>query len=109
LTLLGYTLERDRLPSDDFLRIALFWRNDAESLPALAMRLRVVDAQAREVASQQGEPSNDRYPTTQWAAGEVVRDNRALWIPRSLATGQYRLQLQVGGDERWIDLATPSK
>ncbi|MFN2450506.1 MAG: glycosyltransferase, partial [Candidatus Baltobacteraceae bacterium] len=26
ITLLGYALERERLPADDFLRVALFWR-----------------------------------------------------------------------------------
>ena len=54
LTLLGYTLERERLPADDFLRVALFWRNDAEALPALDMRLRLLDAEGLERVTQQG-------------------------------------------------------
>jgi hypothetical protein len=109
LTLLGYTLEREHLPADDFLRVALFWRNDAESLPALAMRLRIVDSQDQEVAAQRSAPSNDRYATSQWAAGELVRDNRALWIGRTLPAGEYHLQLQLDGDESWLDLGGISK
>ena len=109
LTLLGYTLERERLPADDFLRIALFWRNDAEALPALDMRLRLLDAEGLERITQQGAPSNGRYATSQWAAGEVVRDNRALWIARTLPPGQYRLQLQLAGDASWIELGAISK
>ncbi len=109
LTLLGFALERESLPADDFLRVALFWRADAPSLAAMHMHLRLIDAQGQELASQSSEPSNNRYPTTRWSAGELVRDNRALWIPRSVPNGSYRLQLKLDSDEGWIDVATISK
>ncbi|MEP7199472.1 MAG: hypothetical protein ABI874_06625, partial [Chloroflexota bacterium] len=77
LRLLGFNIERDQLPADDFLRVALYWRADAVQSASSRLTLRLFDAQSREAASQNSEPSNDRYPTTLWSAGEIVRDNRA--------------------------------
>ncbi|MBI5878940.1 MAG: hypothetical protein HZB53_14920 [Chloroflexi bacterium] len=109
LRLLGYSLDKERLPANDFLRVALFWQADRVPLPDTHMALRLIDAQGREAGAQTGAPSNDRYAATAWSAGERVRDNRALWCPGTLAAGAYRLQLRVDGDTEWIDLATVTK
>jgi len=73
------------------------------------MNLRLIDPQGKEVASQQGEPSNNRYPTTLWSAGEIVRDNRALMIAGALPNGAYRLQMRLDGDAQWTELTEVSK
>jgi len=109
LSLLGFSLERDRLPADDFLRVALFWRADSAPLSDLSMTLRLLDAQGQAVTVQSSAPSNNRYPTNRWSAGETVRDNRSLWIPRALPNGVYRLQLRLDGNESWIDLTAARK
>jgi hypothetical protein len=109
LRLLGFTTERDRLPADDFLRVALFWQADSAPLLAASMSLRLVDEQGRTVVMQHSRPSNDRYPTLLWSAGERVRDNRALWAPAALPSGSYHLQLNVDLDDQWLDLGTIRK
>ena len=109
LRLLGFTLERDTLPSDDFLRVALFWQADTAPLPPISMSIRLLDEQGRSVAVQQGQPSNDRYPTGLWSLKETVRDNRALWAPGTLPSGTYRLQLNVDRDNQWLELGTIRK
>jgi len=109
LRLLGFTLERDTLPSDDFLRVALFWQADTAPLPPISMSIRLLDEQGHSAAVQQGQPSNDRYPTGLWSLKETVRDNRALWAPGTLPSGAYRLQLNVDRDNQWLDLGTIRK
>jgi hypothetical protein len=115
VTLLGFTTANDRLPSDDFLRVALFWRADVSALTTLhplkgtLMTLRLVDAQGKAVATQHSEPSNNRYPTARWHSGELVRDNRALWIPKTLPNGTYRLQLQLDSEDEWVELGVFQK
>jgi hypothetical protein len=109
LRLLGFTAERDKLPADDFLRIALYWRAENTPLPERRMSLRLINPQSGGVIEQHSAPSNDRYPTGLWSAGEIVRDNRALFVPRSLSEGDYHLQLQVDGDSDWKELATFKK
>ena len=36
-----------------------------------------------------------RYPTQNWAAGELVRDRHTLTLPADLAPGAYRLIVGV--------------
>jgi hypothetical protein len=107
--LLGFSLDKDRLPADDFLRVALFWRAERAAPGDVRMSLRLIDEQGREAATQASAPSNNRYPTTRWSAGEIVRDNRALWLAGTLAPGVYRLQLQMEGEADWIDLTVMRK
>ena len=40
-------------------------------------------------------PSHGRYPTTQWGAGERVRDNHAFWIPPDFPSGIYNLRIRL--------------
>ena len=109
LRLLGFSLERDTLPSEDFLRLALFWQADSVPLPDIKMSIRLLDDQGRSAALQRGQPSNDRYPTGLWSLKETVRDNRALWAPGALPPGVYHLQLNVDRDNQWLELGTIRK
>jgi hypothetical protein len=109
VTLLGLSAEQTRLPADDFLRVALFWRADVSALIPLTMTLRLADVQGKTAALQQSQPSNNRYPTTRWQRGELVRDNRALWIPKTLPNGAYHLQLQLDSAETWFELGVFSR
>lgn len=109
MRLLGATPEREWLPRNDFLRVALFW--EATSVPVVdyQVSLRLLDTNGTMVLDETVRPSYGRYPTTRWAVGERVRDNHALWIPPDFPAGTYRLQVrlvdQVGrGIGEWIEL-----
>lgn len=43
------------------------------------------------ISQQDGPPVQGSYPTTRWAPGEIVVDRRALEIPQSTPSGDYRL------------------
>jgi len=99
ITLLGYALDGDALPSGDFLRLALFWRAAAALPDNYPVTLRLVNERGVAVVERTSHPSNNRYPTTRWSPGEIVRDNHALWIPSELPAGTYRLQISLAGSE----------
>ena len=49
------------------------------------------DAAGHVVAGLEAQPLDGRYPTQNWAAGELVRDRHTLTLPADLAPGAYRL------------------
>ena len=49
----------------------------------------------RVVAGLEAQPLDGRYPTQNWAAGELVRDRHTLTLPADLAPGAYRLIVGV--------------
>lgn len=111
ICLLGATPERETIPRNDFLRIALFW--EATTTPTLdyQISLRLLALDGTPALEQTSRPSHNRYPTTLWSAGERIRDNHAVWIPPDFPAGEYRLQAQVL-DERgqpvgeWVELGS---
>jgi hypothetical protein len=95
MTLLGYTAERDTIVPGDYYRLALFWRADTQLEDRYSVVLRLLDSGGEEVLSGSSEPSAGRYPTNGWEEGEIVRDNRALWVPRGFAAGEYTVELTL--------------
>jgi hypothetical protein len=81
----------------------LYWR--AESAPAedYIARLRLLAPDGAPAAVARWTPGRPAYPTSQWRAGEIVRDSRAFLIPaaypddpaRPLVTGDYVLLLDL--------------
>ena len=107
MTLLGYTAERDTLVPGDYCRLALFWRADTQLEDSYSVALRLRDSGGEEVLSGSSGPSAGRYPTQRWEEGEIVRDNRALWVPRGFAAGEYTVQLAlVDSSGRMVPLAS---
>ncbi|MDH4207537.1 MAG: YfhO family protein, partial [Anaerolineae bacterium] len=95
MTLLGFTAERDQLQSGDFYRLALFWLAEHSVDQRYSVGVRFLGPDGEEVLSRLSEPSADRYPTTEWSEGEIVRDNHSLWVPRDFPAGEYDLQVAV--------------
>ena len=109
LCLLGATPERQAIRPNDFLRVALFWEAVTNPTTDYRISLRLVNGTGQVVLEETNQPSFNRYPTTQWTAGERVRDNHALWIPPDFPTGVYHLQTQILDDTNhplsdWLDL-----
>ena len=95
MSLLGFTAEREQLQPGDFYRVALFWQAESRLDERYAVALRLLGPEGEEVLSRVSEPSADRYPTSQWVEGEIVRDNHSLWVPRDFPAGEYELQLAL--------------
>jgi hypothetical protein len=99
IRLLGATPEREIIPRNDFLRIALFWEVSEAPPVDYQVSLRLLTADGTVALTETSQPSFGRYPTSHWVAGERVRDNHALWIPVDFPAGTYRVQVQ------WLDEA----
>jgi len=95
IRLLGATPERETIPRNDFLRIALFWEATAAPTIDYQVSLRLLAPDDSVVLQETTRPSHNRYPTTLWSVGERVRDNHALWIPPDFPAGEYRVQVQL--------------
>ena len=95
MTLLGSTPERESLLSGDFYRLALFWKADAELDDSYSVAIRILNSDGETVLSHTSEPSAGRYPTTEWRAGEIVRDNHAMWIPRDFPQDDYVIEIAL--------------
>jgi hypothetical protein len=103
------------------LALTLYWQ--AMDTPDADYRaeLHLQDDQGRNVATMRWAPGRESYPTSRWAAGTVVRDERALLVPAAYETapgepvtsGRYQLQLALLGSNSdvtstLLDLGTVS-
>ncbi len=75
----------------DRLHVALYWRAEKAPGRRLIIRLELDDGRS----TVEADPAGEMYPTSQWAAGEVVRGDHDLPLPADLSSGRYALYLTV--------------
>ena len=89
----GYAVRPAALKPGDTLYVSLRWRatedNLAQDAPSLVL------GQGEDVLAQDPGSLFERYPTGQWAAGDLLIETRQLPVPATLAPMQ--LALVVGG------------
>lgn len=95
LTLLGFNL-----PDETFFLtrpnwLTLYWQADQAPTRDYVIAMQLLDQQGQEAAYWLGRPVFSGYPTTQWAAGEIVGDPWRLELPANLTPGDYILQAAV--------------
>jgi hypothetical protein len=92
LELVGYDLGETRPPSDEPLRLTLYWRANRSVESNLQPRLALVDEDG-EIAwqSEGAHPVDGRYPTTAWKPVEIVPDYHEIRPPATLPPGAYML------------------
>ncbi len=83
LALEGYTLT----PDPGKLRVQTVWYADQPPDFDYTLFVHVIDSQGNLIAQSDGEPHGGQYPTSLWAAGERVLDERELAVP----AGEYQL------------------
>ncbi len=88
---LGFEGQDVALKPGDVLHLTLFWR--AVEAPAVDYAMAIGDQGA--AVLNEGQPAEGRYPTSQWSAGEVVRDDRYLLLPADLQPGRLNLNIAV--------------
>ena len=90
IELLGYDMTERIAPGDRF-RVALYW-HVLQPVPLdykVFVHLLSLEDQPVVLAQDDGIPVGWTYPTTQWQAGEIIRDEHILTIPRSGLRGDY--------------------
>ena len=103
VALLGYDLAKQgsehqpdvALRPGDVLRLTLFWQAQAQPRHEVALTIQLRDDKGNIRQEQRTEPTEGLYPSLQWRANEIVRDQHTLPLPGDLAPGRYRLQLSV--------------
>ncbi|MDY6874966.1 MAG: hypothetical protein SWK90_02000 [Chloroflexota bacterium] len=107
LTLLGVNLDTTSARPGERIYLTLFWRADESPMPDYDIHLSLNDQ-----TLSAGAPVHDTYPTSGWAAGEIVGDRYDSRLPRDIPPGDYTLQLQVSdpstdsGHNLALDLGT---
>jgi hypothetical protein len=71
--------------------LTLYWRTLSELAHDYSVSLRLFDGEGQEVFKVDSEhPVLGTYPTSMWAAGEVVGDYYEIELPPALPSGTYR-------------------
>jgi uncharacterized membrane protein len=88
--------------------VEFLWRAREAPVEPLVVVVQLLDQNGRVVAGLEEQPLRGRYPTQQWAAGELVRDRHTLTAPANLAPGIYRLIVGVYRASDRVRLLTPN-
>ncbi len=100
--LLGYDLPANTFSPGERLPLTLYWQALTAPVADYRVGVGLRDAADRPVAQHWDRPANGRYPTTNWLAGEVLRDWQDLAIPVTLAAGDYRLVVTLSDDLKTV-------
>jgi 4-amino-4-deoxy-L-arabinose transferase-like glycosyltransferase len=76
------------------LPLALFWRAQRPLDGDYTVFVHLLDDQGNKLAQRDLPPLEGSLPTSQWRAGELIRDDQDLLIPANVPPGSY--QLSVG-------------
>jgi 4-amino-4-deoxy-L-arabinose transferase-like glycosyltransferase len=86
IALLGYRFE----PTEDYIRVTLGWQALKSALPDYIVFVQLLNAGTGErVAGFDTQPGRGEWPTSRWAAGEVVVDDYLVAIPPDLPADNY--------------------
>lgn len=91
--LLGYSINATKLAPGDVLLLSLYWQSLTELDESYTVFTHLLDNENRIWAQMDSQPVSGTHPTSEWKAGEVVRDNYGLLIPSDTPSGQYVLEV----------------
>ena len=91
LELHGYALEPLPAVPGTPLSLTFFWRAARVTPQNYDVFIHVIDGKGEIVAQVDGAPVGGFRPTASWRAGEVIEDQRTLFLPEDLPPGEYRL------------------
>ncbi len=93
IELLGYNLPVLTAMPGEAVPFDLFWLSRGDSLENYVIFAQLVGEDGQILAAQESAPVDGGYPTTLWARGEIVRDQRELVIAANVPSGKYRLMV----------------
>jgi hypothetical protein len=89
--LAGYTLASEEIHAGQPLTLTLYWTAESAGNRDWTVFVHLLDGAGQRMAQADGPPMGGRYPTTAWAAGEIVADAHTLSLPDVLPGGPYQL------------------
>jgi hypothetical protein len=98
--LVGYQFATEQVRREGEWWLTLYWRAIKDVGADYVVAIRLLDAHGKEAEYWLGRPVMSGYPTTEWVAGEVVKDRWKLKLREDMAAGTYRLEVEA------IDSAT---
>ncbi len=91
--LVGYSLNSDVFRPGDALRLSLRWEGLTHIRRSYSVFVHLIGADGVRWAQSDGAPIKGFLPTTNWVAGETIRDVREMILPSGTPTGRYRLEV----------------
>jgi hypothetical protein len=79
------------------MHVTLFWEAKAGGSEAPTARLALTGAGGETLAVAEGLVAPADYPPAEWLAGEIIRDQRYLFLPGEVKTGAGALTISLGG------------
>jgi hypothetical protein len=95
LALKGVRLEEKKLRPGDVIELSLAWETLIQMDVSYRVYVHVTDIDGTLLVQNDGEPAGWTRPTTGWAVGEVVIDDRPMTIPVSAAPGSFNITVGV--------------
>ena len=90
MALVGYTIEPETLKPGT-MKLNLVWQAKHAMKQRFTAFVHLENANGDKIAQDDHEPRNGNYPTTRWAANEMVREVYTLNVPNDLSPGKYAL------------------
>ena len=90
--LLGYNIESGFRPGDG-IHLTLFWQALTEMDRDYTVFTHLVDREGNFWGQKDNEPADGFYPTGQWEAGEIVRDQYDITISPETPPGTYWIEV----------------
>jgi hypothetical protein len=90
-SLVGYDLPSPDISPGETLTLTLYWQVREAPSVDYQVFVHLVGDRPEPAAQGDGPPLMGDYPTTMWAAGEVVIDPHLVALPADLSLGKYRL------------------
>jgi hypothetical protein len=105
--LVGYRIKPEEVAPGGQVEVRLAWESRAEMAVSYHVFVHILDDAGQIIAQNDGEPAGWTRPTTGWAVGEIVLDERDLILPEGTPPGRY--PVRVGMYELdGLRLVTPS-
>jgi uncharacterized membrane protein len=95
LALIDATSPATVISAGDAIPVEFLWQASESPQEPLVIVVQLLDDAGRVMAGLEEEPLQGRYPTQNWAKGELVRDRHLLDVPSVLGPGDYRLVVGV--------------
>jgi 4-amino-4-deoxy-L-arabinose transferase-like glycosyltransferase len=95
VSLLGFDLPDNTFVLSDDNWLVLYWQAEADVNKDYVIGLQLLDSDAEEAAYWLGRPVMSGYPTSEWTAGEIVRDPWRLELPEGVVPNDYTLSVTL--------------